>query len=41
MGMLYFAIGVIVGLIIASAVFLVIDYQYTKAVNKQTKERVR
>ena len=41
MGMLYFTIGVITGLIIASAVFLVIDYQYTKAVNKQLNERAR
>jgi uncharacterized metal-binding protein len=37
MGMLYFIIGVIVGLVIASAVFLVIDYQYTKTNNKQKR----
>ena len=41
MGMLYFAIGVITGLIIASVIFLVVDYQHTKAVNKQLNERVR
>lgn len=39
--MLYFAIGVIVGLIIASVIFLVVDYKYTKAINKQLTERVR
>lgn len=41
MGMLYFVIGVVTGLVIASVVFLYIDYQYTKAVNKHLNERIR
>lgn len=41
MCMLYFIIGVIVGIFIASVVFLYTEYQYTKAVNKHLNERVR
>ena len=35
MGMLWFVIGVVTGLVIASVVFLYIDYQYTKANKKR------
>ena len=37
MGMLWFILGGIVGLVIASVVFLYMDYQYTKANNKQKR----